>query len=95
MKDLTPDLGPHSHRIANRAQSTCCTDARPIARPTGDDGGVRRWLEPLIASPDPVDHLAELCATSIQTVTAAGNRRIARAAEASAEPPPITRASRR
>jgi hypothetical protein len=94
VKDLTPSIGPHSHRIANQGQSTRPTDARPIARPTGNDGGCRR-LGHLIASPDPVDHLAELRATSIQTFTAAGTRRTARRAEASAEPPPISRASRR
>jgi hypothetical protein len=95
VKDLTPDVGPHSHRIAHRGQSTRPTDACTIARPTGDDGGICRRLEPLIASPDPVDHLAEVRATSIQTFTAAGTRRTARRAETSAEPPPISRASRR
>jgi hypothetical protein len=93
VKDLTPDVGSHSHRIANRGQSTCRTDARPIATPPGDDGGFRRRLEPLIASPDPVDQLAELRAMSIQTDTAAGTRRTARRAEASTKPP-ISRARR-
>jgi hypothetical protein len=95
VKDLTPNVGPHSHTIGTSGQSTCYADARTIARPTGDDGDVRRRLEHLIASPDPVDHLAEQRATSIQTVTAAGTRRTARRAETPAEPPPISRASRR
>ena len=67
MKDLTPTGGPHSHGIATRGQSTCRTDARLIARPTGDVGGLRRQLEHLTALPDPVDHLAEPLATSTQT----------------------------
>ena len=78
MKDLTPNVGPHSHGIATRGQSTCRTDARPIARPTGDVDGLRRRLEHLAAVPDPVDQLATLLATSTETVTAAGARRVAR-----------------
>jgi hypothetical protein len=90
VKDLTPDVGPHSHGIANWGQSTCHTDARPIAR--SNDLG--RGLEHLAAVLDPADQLATSLATSTQIVTTAAARRVARSVEASAEPLPITRASR-
>jgi hypothetical protein len=95
VKDLTPTVGPHSHGIATRGQSTCCTDALPIARPTCDVGGLHHQLKHLIAVPDRVDHLAGLLEKSIETVTAGGVRRGARRTAAFAESPPITRASRR
>lgn len=95
MKNLTPNVGPHSHGISYRGQSTCRMDARPIGRPIGDFDYLRGWLEHRIALPDLVDHLAELCATLMETITVGGRRRIARPAEASAEPLPINRSSRR
>ena len=94
VKDLTPNVGPHSHRIANQRQSTCRTDARPIARSNDDVDGLGRGLEHLAAVPDPADQLATSLATSTQIVTTAAARRVARSIEASAEPLPITRASR-
>ena len=71
MKDLTPDVGPHSHGIANWGQSTCRTDARPIARSNDDLDGLGRGLEHLAAVPDPADQLATSLATSTQIVTTA------------------------
>jgi hypothetical protein len=94
VKDLTPTVGPHSHGIATPGQSTCCTDALPIARPTRDVGGLHHQLEHLTALPDPVDHLAEPLAKSTETFTAGGVRRRACRTKAFATPPPITHASR-
>ena len=51
VKDLTPDVGPHSHGIANWGRSTYRTDARPIASPTGEVGIRCPNLEPVSADP--------------------------------------------
>jgi hypothetical protein len=91
VKDLTPDVGPHSHGISNRGESTRRTGTRPTASPTGDIDDLRRRLERLIALPDPVGGLAPLLAMPTVTVTAAGARLTRRSMDA----PLFTRASRR
>ena len=94
MKDLTPTVGPNSPGIADLGPVDL-PDGRPPHREIERDvGGLGRQLEHLTAVPDPVDHLARPLATSTQIVTTAAVRRGARRAEAFAEPPPITRASR-